>query len=281
MAMIAINSDKCINCRKCIEVCPSAVFSSGGVLPIVESAEMCIMCGHCVDVCDQNALEHSDFPQSTQHAVEYDKYPTPDQFLALLRGRRSNRAFLKQPVPTEYLHQIIEAAHLAPTASNAQNISYTLITKREDLQTIIDFTMNHFKGLYNLLTFPPLKFLLKPFFGELYKKYVPAFQKMIEEHKNGGDPILRGATAVIFIHTPKGQRFASEDSNLAYQNGSLMAETLGVSQVYTGFVLSATKGKLEKQLGIKGRISAGMALGMPKFRYKNYVEREPLKKTEL
>lgn len=73
--------------------------------------------------------------------------------------------------------------------------------------------------------------------------------------------------------------------NLAYQNASLMAECLGVSQFYTGFVCSAIeqdkKGTLEKKLGIDGKIYAGMALGMPAFRYKNYIDRKDLKVNRL
>ncbi|MFQ7387325.1 MAG: nitroreductase family protein [Alistipes sp.] len=51
-----------------------------------------------------------------------------------------------------------------------------------------------------------------------------------------------GATAVLFIHAPKESRFGAEDANLAYQNASLTAESLGVSQVYMGFVLTAVRG---------------------------------------
>ena len=59
-----------------------------------------------------------------------------------------------------------------------------------------------------------------------------------------------------------------------------MAESLGVSQFYLGFVCSAQKqetdGALEKILGISGTIQAGMALGMPAFRFPNYSDREPI-----
>ena len=84
---------------------------------------------------------------------------------------------------------------------------------------------------------------------------------------------------------PRTSRFGYQDANLAYQNASLMAECLGVSQFYTGFVCSAIeqdkKGTLEKKLGIDGKIYAGMALGMPAFRYKNYIDRKDLKVNRL
>lgn len=107
-------------------------------------------------------------------------------------------------------------------------------------------------------------------------RYLPLFKKMQERFKQGDDKILRGATAVILIHTPTWNRFGAEDSNLAYQNGSLMAESLGIGQFYGGFVLTAVrqrKGEMEKMLGIDGKICAVMALGVPKFRYANYIDR--------
>ncbi len=104
---------------------------------------------------------------------------------------------------------------------------------------------------------------------------------MLFRSEAGEDPVLRGASAVIFICAPEKSRFGCQDANLAYQNGSLMAESLGVSQFYTGFVCTAVsrdrRGELNRMLGIEGRIMAGMALGMPAFRYPYYVDRKPLK----
>ena len=110
-------------------------------------------------------------------------------------------------------------------------------------------------------------------------RYLPIFKRLKQNDEAGKDPILRHATALIFIHTPASNRFGAADANLAYQNGSLMAESLGVSQIYMGFVLSATQqdGKtLNRELGIEGKIHAIMALGMPAFRYSHYIDREEL-----
>ena len=96
----------------------------------------------------------------------------------------------------------------------------------------------------------------------------------------GNDLILREAKTLLLIHTPYANRFGAADANLAYQNGSLMAESLGVSQIYTGFVLSALaqdkKCKFLKSIGIQGKVHAGMALGMPLFLYPNYIDKKPI-----
>lgn len=41
-------------------------------------------------------------------------------FLTLARTRYSVRAYQSQPVPEALLHQVLEAARLAPTAANRQ-----------------------------------------------------------------------------------------------------------------------------------------------------------------
>lgn len=132
----------------------------------------------------------------------------------------------------------MKAAHRAPTASNLQQVAFTLVTDPDTLRRITAFTVEAFASVVRKLENPLLKPLLKVLVGGAYK-YLPNFHRLIGEYGEGRDLILRGATAVLLIHTPDGSRFGCQDSNLAYQNASLMAESLGVSQFYTGFVCSA------------------------------------------
>lgn len=205
--------------------------------------------------------------------------------MLLCRARRSNRAFSPQPVPREQLEQIVEAAHRAPTASNMQQVAFTLVTDPEKLRRITNLTLDIFGGVLRKLENPLLKPLLKRLLPQVYR-YLPTFHRLIDEQAKGNDLILRGATAVLFIHTPSGSRFGKADANLAYENGSLMAESLGISQFYTGFVCSAIeqdhKDRFAELLGLKGRkIQAGMALGIPAFRFPNYIDKKPVEVTWL
>lgn len=273
---IGINATTCTRCGRCVRVCPAGLFKSEtGAIEV--TAQGCIACGHCVAACESGSVGHSDFPAESIHPINYAQMPTPEQVALLTRVRRSNRAFLRQAVPMELLDQIVEAAHRAPTASNLQQVEFTLITDPEKLNRVIDYTIGVFSRLLNLLENPFVKPILKRVKPALYG-YVPHFRSMQTKRAQGGDPILRGATAVLFIHTPSGSRFGALDANLAYQNASLMAESLGVSQVYTGFVYTATvqdkKNTLARELGINGTIHAGMALGMPAFRFPNYVDKK-------
>ncbi|MGL5272707.1 MAG: nitroreductase family protein, partial [Phocaeicola sp.] len=158
-----------------------------------------------------------------------------------------------------------------------------LITSPEKLKIVSDFTMNTFNGLLKKVDNPIVKGILK-IADPSVLHYISLFKEMKKEYEKGNDRVLRKATALLLIHTPKNSRFGVEDANLAYQNSSLMAESLGVCQFYTGFVLNATKqskGKLEKLLGIDGVINAGMALALPAFKMNAYIDKKPMKFTRL
>ncbi len=273
--------DRCIRCGRCVRVCPSQIFGRvepDGVI-VVREPEGCILCGHCVAACPVGAVEHEAFPAERVHPVDRKALPLPEQLELLLAVRRSNRALSQRPVPQEWLDRIIAAADRAPTASNARELGYTLVTDPSMLRQVAEYTLEVFGRLERLLSNPLIRIWLKPLLPGVYR-YVPVFARLRRDYAEGRDRILRGATALLFIHAPKENRFAAEDANLACQNASLMAETLGVSQIYMGFVLTAIRQdrhrRLNRMLGLEDRrIAAILALGMPEFLYPNYIDREP------
>lgn len=285
MDMIRVNDSSCIRCGRCVKVCPSQIFvqeKAGGDVTL-HKPENCIVCGHCVAACPTGSVEHAEFPAERVHAADYAAMPTPEQVELLLAVRRSNRALSKRPVPQEMLDRILAAADRAPTASNARQLGYTLVTDPAQLRAVAEYTLGVFGKLEKRLLHPLVKPWLSRIVPGVYR-YVPVFKRLRREYAEGRDRILRGATAVLFIHAPKANRFGAEDANLAYQNASLMAEALGVSQIYMGFVLTALRqDKQEKLAGMLGlddrRICAVMALGMPQFRYPNYIDRTPAEVT--
>lgn len=285
---LSINIDKktCIRCGKCVRICPAEIFTQEGADHEigVQHTSSCIVCGHCVGVCPTFSVIHSEFPTSKVHPINPEELPTPEQVMLLIKSRRSNRAFSKKAVPMDKLDQIIEAAHRAPTGTNAQNVSFTLVTDPEKIHRVIQLTIDIFQELGKKLSNPLLKPVLKRIYPDAYK-YLPHLQHLQHEFETGNDPILRKATALLLIEAPKKSNLGAADSNLAYQNASLMAESLGVSQFYTGFLCIALaqdkKNRINEFLGIQGKIHAGMGLGLPAFRFQNYTDRKDIKVKKL
>ncbi|MBK5719250.1 nitroreductase family protein [Dysgonomonas sp. Marseille-P4677] len=279
---IDIENDSCIKCGRCVKVCPTVIFGQETAKSEVDihHIETCISCGHCVSVCPTGSVIHSDFPPQKVHKIDADLLASPEQVMALIKSRRSYRAFSKQAIPIEVLEQILEAAHSAPTAENLQQVQFTLVTDPEVLHKVSAATISIFSSIVTKVYNPLIKPLVKLVNPEGYKQ-VSHLRDLVDDFTNAKkDRILRGSTALILIHTPKDVRFGRQDANLAYQNGSLMAESLGVGQFYTGFICAASdmvkKSPVAKLLNIEGTIHAGMALGMPTFEYPNYVNKKDI-----
>lgn len=276
---ISINSETCIKCGRCVRVCPVHIFFQENPRGEVQlqNISSCIRCGHCVGVCPTSSVIHSEFPPEKVHRIDRELLPTPEQVMLLCKTRRSNRALKSQPVPDAMLNQIMEAAHVAPTGSNVQQVSFTLVTDPEKVRKVVELSMNVFSGILNVLKSQPESPGISQMIGYI--------THLTESYSQGNDPILRGAETLLLFHTPKELSFGYADANLAYQNGSLMAEALGVSQFFTGFLCTAIKedktNSIKNYLGIDGVVHAGMALGMPEFKFVNYVDRDEMKVTKF
>ena len=61
--------------------------------------------------------------------------------MLLIKSRRSNRTLTSRPVPKEMLDKIVEAAHSAPTATNSQSLSFTVVTDPQKLRQVRDYTI--------------------------------------------------------------------------------------------------------------------------------------------
>ena len=76
MAQIHINQNTCIRCKKCVRICPSALFTLQEDKGIEVNADDCISCGHCVAVCPTDSIEHADFPSEKVHTIDRSQLPT-------------------------------------------------------------------------------------------------------------------------------------------------------------------------------------------------------------
>jgi NAD-dependent dihydropyrimidine dehydrogenase PreA subunit len=56
VSTLKLDTEKCIGCGRCMEVCPHQVFSLGEGKAVVTDLDACMECGACARNCPVNAL---------------------------------------------------------------------------------------------------------------------------------------------------------------------------------------------------------------------------------
>ncbi len=280
---IIVRENHCIKCGSCTLVCPEKIFvqSEKGTIPQVVSPEKCIICGQCAAACPSDAVDHEKFSNTTIKPLNRKLYPTDEQILEAIRGRRSIRAFKEKAVEKEKIDRILDAARLAPSAKNSQSTEFIVVQDKENLKKASDLTVAFLEGVMKKIQNPffrTLGMLLSKNKIEKAIRSIPSFQRIAADHREGKDRILRNAPALILFHGKKSISFSNENANLCLQNATFMAETLGLGTFYTGYLIAACqRDKAIPQffnIPENHGIFAGMTLGYPQFnQFPNWIER--------
>ena len=146
MAFLTIDETKCKHDGICASECPRRIIIQevDKSYPQIAQADEanCMTCGHCVAVCPHGALSVTGVDIEYCPEIEKDLVLSWDQAEQFLRSRRSIRLFKDKAMDRETLEQLIEAARYATTASNAQNLHWTVIEGRDKLEPLSQETIN-------------------------------------------------------------------------------------------------------------------------------------------
>jgi len=191
-----------------------------------------------------------------------------DQFLTLVKTRRSTRKFKTDPVPDDLVEKIIEAGRWAPSGANSQPWEYIVIKDKGTKDRIVDIVKEH--GEYNRkveltreekLRWPSAAKVA----GDPGLKDAPGFKDAPVFIILCGDPRTRESYPLLTLLTRGDSHFASSLAG-AFLNMALAATTLGLGSQWisaTGhpFVMCL----LRELLGIPDKlvIYDAMAVGYP------------------
>jgi len=287
---IALDPNRCGKDGLCATVCPARIFvqREKGTVPEVAGEERCIACGHCMAICPSAAIAHSAFPPDSITPIDLEKMPSPEQVTELLRARRSIRAFREEPLEKETIEKIIDGARFAPSAHNWQSTKYLVVLDKAALSQVSAVTIEYFRfevRRLNSVWFRTLGSLVNRKLVESGRKQISEFELIIHRFEAGEDPILHHAPALLVFHARRDAGLADVNAQLALQNASLLAYSMGVGHFYTGWVLAACRAPMSRAwrrripelLGIppENRMHGALALGYPVPEYKNWIEKKP------
>ena len=53
---VIVNTEKCIGCGECVEICPAGVYELQDGLSVVVDPTDCLGCEYCLDACEADAI---------------------------------------------------------------------------------------------------------------------------------------------------------------------------------------------------------------------------------
>jgi nitroreductase/Pyruvate/2-oxoacid:ferredoxin oxidoreductase delta subunit len=280
---VVIDAEKCVGCEACLQVCPSETLTMRDGSAVVTGQES-LGCGHCAAVCPTEAIRVGaldnavlDF-ETFSHAPHWlppGEFPL-DELVRLMRSRRSCRNFTAQTVPCNMLEDLVKIGQTAPSGSNCQAWTFTILPTREAVRQLSEKVGHFFLRLNRLAENRPLRSALKwvgrPELDFYYRNYFASIREGIQDWQHTGrDRLFHGATAVILVWGRSGAACPQEDALLAVQNILLGAHAMGLGTCLIGFAVSA----IERASSLKAfleippdeSIYAAIAVGYPDEHY--------------
>jgi nitroreductase/Pyruvate/2-oxoacid:ferredoxin oxidoreductase delta subunit len=273
-----IDGDLCTGCGECVRVCPTTAITMVGEQAVV-TGELSLGCGHCAAVCPVDAVNvgfiDDDWLQ-LETVTGVAGYCRPGELdtatlVGLMRSRRSCRSYEERLVPPEVLRDLVRIGTTAPSGTNSQLWTFTILPDREAVLVLAEAVRRFFVRLNRRAANPLLRTVLRPL-GSYYRNHFESVEEGLRQwHEEGRDRLFHGAPAVILVGARPGASCPQEDALLASQNMLLAAHSMGLGTCLIGFVVSAIANdpRIKGEVGIPDEeaVHAAIALGYPDQEY--------------
>lgn len=278
-----IDKELCIGCGLCVKVCPMDTISMQDGKAVVTGAES-LSCGHCAAVCPEGAVRVEELDQSVltfrtfTEEGEWLKHGDFDTALLvrLMRSRRSCRNYREKPVEKIIIEDLVNIGITAPSGTNSQAWTFTVLPTRESVLSLADQIAQYFKELNGMAEKGYIRFFMKMAGNKELQYYYENYYETVREtlaewEDNGRDRLFHGAPSAIIVGSKPGATCPAEDAILATQNILLAAHSMGLGTCLIGFAVSALKRKpaIKLSVGIPAEetVYSVIALGWPDEKY--------------
>ncbi len=285
-----IDPERCTGCGLCVRVCPSRTISLQGGKAVV-TGDRSLSCGHCAAVCPVGAITvHALDPEASRYATfaADNRWLPPGEFdtaqlVRLMASRRSCRNFKAEPVERVVLEDLVRIGVTAPSGTNSQVWTFTILPNREAVIALGNQVARFFGRINRLaengLLRTVMRLIGRAELDEYYRDYHQSVTEALAERVAGGpDRLFHGATAAIVVGSGPGGSTAKEDALLATQNILLAAHGMGLGSCLIGFaVVPLVKDiRVKRSLGIPDseKVHAVIALGYPNEIYRTVAGRK-------
>jgi len=282
--MNTINDETCIRCARCVNICPMHHLEllEGRIQTVDDPLRDCIACGHCMAVCPTRSIVTKGYDYHDFEDLP-DKLPTLDDFLPLLKARRSMRQYRDKPVEKETIESIIDAATTAPFDLPPTDVELTVVQSREKIDEIRPLIMESFKNWVYAFKNPLFTPLLRLGMNgaqlrEMKEKIIPLVEKVLEGNEHGEDYLTYGAPAMLLFHYNRDNGLGEQNCVIAMTIAMIAAEGLGLGSCIIGLIPPAIERNREirEMLDIpnQNRPVGCLILGWPRSTYNRSIPRE-------
>ncbi len=271
----------CTKCMLCVKDCVSAVWRDVDGIPEVVAPGDCNLCSHCLSVCSHDAVFHDGLDRKQVEKTDKDLI-SPEVYETIARGRRSIRQYKDNPIPDDVIENVIGLVNHTPTASNSQHVSYIVITDKRIIKKISAAIFGLSKNIYSFFQKFPGNIIYKALkllpSAESITRYVDPMPYYIDETAKGRDFVLHSAPCLILVTAPKGEKFASENANMAATNIMNYAYAKGLGTCYIGFLNIFLKYSRKTRRLVKlpdnQMAYACIIMGYPAYKHANTASRK-------